>query len=276
MNTLQKTLLPNGVLSFLSGVAIALANEGLATIFSSQHNEIFVGLGAVLAAFGLLVLGVAVASNTTGTLLVFLLDSIWVLATLVVLLFRPFELAPAARWITALYGLPVLAFVWFQGHVLHALDRKAQGGPKTLHFEREVAAAPAEVWPVISDVANYHRVAPNIDRVEILSGSGRGQVRRCAHAGQQWTETCTLWREGEAFAFRVDTAAADYPYPFASLSGHWEVQPAAAGSANLKMTFSFRYKHVFQSVLLHPLLRRRFAKIAGQLLDNWQQQLEKR
>lgn len=125
-------------------------------------------------------------------------------------------------------------------------------------------------------MANYHKVAPNIDGVEVVSGEGKGMIRRCSHGEDHWTETCSLWVPEQVYSFEVDTHAHNYPYPFKSLRGQWEVESSGQSASKITMLFEFQYKRKFQNWLLHHFLRAKFSKIAEDLLDNWQNILEKK
>lgn len=96
---------------------------------------------------------------------------------------------------------------------------------------RIVSVSPEVAWQGMTDHAGYADVADNLSRVEVASGHGLGMCRRCSDTkGRSWIETCTLWDEGRAYAFTVDTNAPDYPYPLAELRGIWGVAPVEQGS----------------------------------------------
>ena len=145
---------------------------------------------------------------------------------------------------------------------------------KKFIFERDVNATKTATWKVISDVANYHSVAPNVDDVKIISGERTGMVRSCSHGKDNWTETCTLWEEGEQYSFEVNTTAPDYPYPLKYLKGTWKIQELAPGQTRIIMIFDFTYKRKIHYVILHPFMKGKFNKICDELLNNWQGMLE--
>ena len=115
---------------------------------------------------------------------------------------------------------------------------------KKLVFRRTVVAKKTKVWEIISDVANYHQVAPNIDDVKIISGKGEGMVRQCTHGNGSWKETCSIWEKEKRFAFEVDTTAPDYPFPFKSLQGMWKINQIGPLETEIIMEFQFAYKIV--------------------------------
>ncbi len=94
-----------------------------------------------------------------------------------------------------------------------------------------VPVSPRVAWQVMTDHEAYGDAADNLRKVEVLSGQGVGMCRRYydTHGGG-WSETCTLWDEGRAYAFSVHTEAPDYPYPLKELTGTWRVDPVEQGS----------------------------------------------
>lgn len=135
---------------------------------------------------------------------------------------------------------------------------------------RHVSAPPEIVWPVVSDVAGYGDVAPNLSRVEIVQGARESLERRCYDLkGRGWNERCEFWDEGHAYAMEVDTGAPDYPYPFRALRGTWRVVPEGAGS-RIEMQFDFRLKYGPLGRLLGYVMRPAFSRVCGKLIDNWE------
>ena len=274
MTILQRALLPNGVLAFLSGVAIVIKREQLTTIFGLADTAPLTIVGVVVALFGLTVLAEVKMQRALASLWIITQDALWVVGTIVLVIWQVFDLTAAAYWIIALYALPVLAFIWFQSHGLCALDNKPGSNRKVFVFKRRVSATKEKVWEVISDISNYHKAAPNIDSTQIISGEGHGSVRRCSHGKESWTETCTLWDEGNEYSYEVDTAAPDYPYPLKFFKGTWRVNYAKAHETEVEMEFEFEYKKRYQNLLIHPVMKFRFTKACKTLLNNWQKKME--
>jgi len=147
-------------------------------------------------------------------------------------------------------------------------------GIKSFAYSRKVKANKEKTWSVISDVSNYHKIASNIDSVEIISGEGKGMVRKCTHKANSWTEVSTLWEEGEQYSFKVNTDAEDYPYPLKFLQGTWKVKEISKNETEIVMRFDFAYSRRIHNWLLHPFMKSKFNKICEELLDNWQRKLE--
>jgi len=86
-------------------------------------------------------------------------------------------------------------------------------------------------YQVMPDRAGYAGVANNLSRVEVVSGGGLGMRRRCYdNRGRGWSETCSLWEEGYAYSFDLQTSAPDYPYPLREMKGTWRAEPFKEGS----------------------------------------------
>lgn len=76
-------------------------------------------------------------------------------------------------------------------------------------------------------------------RVEVVSGEGKGMVRRCvARGGKDWTETCTLWDPGRRHAVEVDPAA--YPFPLATVGCLSYVEPQGDGQHRIGALFQLQ------------------------------------
>jgi len=141
-------------------------------------------------------------------------------------------------------------------------------------FQRRVAAPAEAAWLVVSDVGNYHRVAPNINQARVVSGSGAGMVRQCSNSDGAWTELCTTWRDGHSYSFEVDTEAKDYPYPFSKLVGTWSVIPVSGRECEIVMDFAFEFRSADVERDVYPVMKEQFSSVCESLLDNWQNEIE--
>uniref|UniRef100_UPI003742D91A type II toxin-antitoxin system RatA family toxin n=1 Tax=Changchengzhania lutea TaxID=2049305 RepID=UPI003742D91A len=143
-----------------------------------------------------------------------------------------------------------------------------------MSFQRKVKASKTDVWNIISDIENYHKVASNIDNVKIISGEGEGMIRSCSHGKDSWSETCILWENEKQYSFLIDTKAPDYPYPFKTLKGIWKVDEIGTSNSEITMEFEFEYSKKIHNIILHPLLKLKFTKVCLEIMDNWQSILE--
>ncbi|MFX0558650.1 type II toxin-antitoxin system RatA family toxin [Maribacter sp. CXY002] len=276
MNQLQKALQLNALFSGLSGILLVAAHNRVAGLFDTPNSSVFQVTGAALIYFSLTIVYEIKHQNLLRVLFIIVQDSLWVIGSIIVLIFQPFDISMTGNGVMAAIALIVLLMAISQTNALAQTDSIANKGIKQLRFERTVKATIASVWKVISDVANYHEVAPNVDDVKIISGEGKGMVRSCSHGKDSWTETCSLWEEEKEYAFEVNTNAPDYPYPFKYLKGNWKVEAIDNSQTRVIMLFEFEYKRKFQNWLLHPILKVKFGKTAEKLLNNWQNQIEKK
>lgn len=277
MNTLRKSLLGNAIFSAVSGILLILFHEYAAHLFGMSGSRAFWIIGFLLLPFALSVFVEVRRERLTNVLFIILQDGLWVLGSAVLLVFQPFGISPAGNWMIGTVAAVVLGFGVAQSIGILQTDSGSVYSRKKLAFGRKVAAPKSEAWDLISEVSDYHSVAPNVEGVEILSGAGEGMVRRCLNGDGQWTETCTEWKEGQRFVFEVDTSAPDYPYPFSSFKGAWEVEEAATDiSSTIRMEFEFDYGQSLYALLLHPFIKKKFNRVCRELLDNWEWRLAER
>lgn len=265
----------NALFSFLSGSYLFLFSDFFTKVILVGNSPLYQTIGGVLMAFGLLVFTQALKPRHTMVLFIIFQDMLWVLGSAFLLIFRPFDISGTGLLIMALVALVVLSFAILQYLGLAQYDDLTPEGRKRLVYQRTINADKEMVWKVVSDVSNYHRVAPNIDAVEIISGQGEGLVRSCTHGSASWTEVATLWEEGEQYSFQVRTEAKDYPFPLSHLTGNWKVEEVSEAMTKITMTFEFEYEMKIKKFLLHPLMKPQFGRICKALLDNWQNELEK-
>lgn len=275
MNLLQITLLCNGVFSLASGLFLLLFRNKMALWFGREKSILFLIIGFALLYFSYSIFKEVKSPNLESVVFIIVQDLVWVVASIAILWAKPFSISLLGNQIIAIVALIVLIFGIGQSVGVSQIDSIGDSEHKQLQFERTVNASKENVWKVVADVANYHQVAPNIDRVEILSGQGKGMVRRCSHKTDHWTEVATLWEEGEQYVFEVDTGAEDYPYPLKHLQGTWKVEKVSERQTRIIMIFEFKYNRKIHSLILHPFMKTQFNKICEALLDNWQTELEK-
>ena len=274
MNQLQKSLQLNALFSGISGILLIAFNKYVAILFNIPNALVFQITGAALIFFSLTIVYEIKRQNLLGILLIIFQDLLWAVGSAILLILQPFEISIFGYTIIAAVALIVLFMASNQAKALAQTDSIPSKSNKQLSFERTVKATKASVWKVISNVANYHEVAPNVEDVKIISGEGEGLVRSCSHGKNSWTETCSMWDEEREYAFEVNTAAPAYPYPFKYLKGNWKVEEIDNSHTKVIMLFEIEYRKKFQNWLLHPILKGKFSKTAEELLDNWQRQIE--
>ncbi len=275
MNKLQKSLRLNAIFSGISGITLIVLNKQIANLFETTNTTVFWVIGIVLLFFASTIIYEIIKQQPIAVLWIIIQDFLWVIGSIALIAVNPFEISKAGNSTIAIIAFIVLFMGINQSKALAQVDSAGNKKDKHFKFERIIKADKQSVWKVISDVANYDKVAPNIDAVKIISGEGRGMVRSCSHGKDSWSETCSMWIEEKAYSFEVNTSAPDYPYPFRFLKGTWEVQEIDSSTTKIIMLFDFQYKRKYQNWLLHPLLKGKFSKTAEELLDNWQKLLGK-
>lgn len=275
MKILRFALVFNSIFSLITGVTLAAQSGTVSRLFGVDANVVFTSLGFSLIAFSVAVFTVSRQKpiQPLPVLIIIVLDIVWVFSSIVLLLSNPFEFTQTGNMLVAVVALIVLIVAILQTIGMATVDKNPDTGHKELLFDRTVPNDAGAVWDIISDVANYHHVAPNIDDVKIVSGSGEGMVRQCSQGDGRWTEDCILWKEGEQFSFRVNTKAPDYPFPLSFLQGTWRVTPNGYNQSKIEMKFEFQYKRKILNVLLHPIMAPKFRSIVKELLDNWEKKL---
>jgi ribosome-associated toxin RatA of RatAB toxin-antitoxin module len=274
MNKLQKYLTANAIFSTLTGIIAIAFQEHVEKIFTVKPSNFFFILGILLILFALTIVVEIKKQRALPILWITTQDMMWVISSIVVIIWNPFDIPTEGNIIIGAVAIVVLLLGFGQARGLARIDEGTDQGKKVFQFERKVKGTKSKVWEVISDVANYHEVAPNIDRAMIISGEKKGLVRACSHGKDKWTETCTLWEEERQYSFTVDTKATNYPYPFRSLKGTWIVDGVSAYESKLSMVFEFEYKKPIQNILAHPFIKYKFTKVGEELLDNWQKLIE--
>lgn len=273
---MKRALTINATFSGLSGILMIIFRQQLMNLFEAFSTTHFLAVGILLIFFSLTILYETKRQNAIAILWIITQDMLWVVGSVWLLIFHPFDFSRDGNYTIGVVALVVLLMALNQSSALAQVDSVQGKKVKHFNFIRTVVATKADTWKVISDVENYHKVAPNIDDVKIISGEGQGMVRSCSHGKDSWTETCSAWQEEKTYSFIVNTNAPDYPYPFKYLKGTWEVEEIDSNHTTIKMHFEFEYKKKFQNVLVHPLLRGKFKKVAEELLDNWQKLVERK
>lgn len=278
MKNLQLALSLNAAFSMITGIIMILFPQSLATLFAIEITTPFwlIGIGLVLFSTAVYVLSRQSPIHLIQVFIIILLDIGWVIGSIAVIGLGLFSISAAGQLAIAGIGVIVSGFALHQSYALmHVHSTGKTATLKAFQFNREVRSDRDSVWNVISDLNNYHNIAPNIDETHIVSGEGKGMVRSCSSDGNSWSETCTVWKPGRKYSFLIDTAAPDYPYPLKYLQGTWAVNPSSNGIVDIEMLFEFEYKHSIQALFIHPFMGSWFTGVCEELLDNWEREIKK-
>jgi len=272
MEFLKFALLSNSLFSLTIGIILTVQASSISNLFGVQESWFFTALGIALVLFStiLFYIGRQKPIHPISAFVIIILDIMWVAGSAVILLLDPFNLTQTGNILIGIVALIVLVITLLEARGLYLLDKNPKTGFKEFKYKRKVSANKSTAWKIISDVANYHHVAPNIDEVKVISGLGEGMVRQCSQGDGTWTEKCILWNEGVEYSFRVNTDAPSYPFPFSFLQGTWKVQPINERESIIEMLFELQFSKKIYNLLLHPFMAPKFDKIVDELLDNWE------
>ena len=212
---LRNTLRINALTSTLGGLVCVLAGGWTSTTLGTRHAGLvrLVGLGLVVFAVGVAaVAGSRVSKLSRWAPVVSTADAVWVVATVATV---------GAGWYSAIgvavvggVALMVGGFGLAQFRASRHLCSVVATRPMSMfdevppvevaHVERTVRSGREVAWAVVTDHELYGRLAPNLSAVHVQSGTGAGMVRVCSNkSGEEWSETCAVWDEGERFEVNV-------------------------------------------------------------------------
>lgn len=146
-----------------------------------------------------------------------------------------------------------------------------------LTYDRRIDAPASVAWDVISDHRIYADAAPNLASVEVIEGDGPNMLRRCVDTdGNEWTERCTEWDEGEGFAVSVDVATSDFHRRlFHRFEGEWSVADVD-DEVVASMAFEFEPRFGPLGRLLSWYFQTRAPDLVEPIFDRWEAEMEAR
>jgi hypothetical protein len=123
MKTLKNVMLINAISSGATGLGLIAFAGLIAGLFETSMTGPFVEVGAFLLAFAILVFSVSRGNpvNTRAVRLVIVLDTLWVIASLVIVLFQPFAISMLGYIAIAAVALWVAAMAYLQSAGLKQL-----------------------------------------------------------------------------------------------------------------------------------------------------------
>jgi hypothetical protein len=269
----RNVLRANAVVSASTGLAAALAAGPLGALLDVPAVAVR-GIGFGLVAFSA---GLVVAAGARHrrlpvlTRAIAVADAAWVVASAGLIAVGMFSTVGAA-----VVGAAALVVAGFAVLEVRGARRMLAAGPApdanppmeaiTVSAEGDVAIERA--WEIITDHELYGRLAPSLSRVETTSEDGPGLTRRCVSTkGQAWSEACTLWDEGRAYAVEVDTS--DYPYPLSVMRGRWAVEPAGPRRTRFRMDFVFQPRPTMPGRGFAWAMHLAFPRILRKILRGW-------
>lgn len=269
----RNVLRTNAVVSASTGLLAVVAAGPLGTLLDLPTVAVG-GIGVGLVAFsGGLVLATGVRHSRLSALTRAIAgaDTAWVVVIAVLIIAGVFSVEGAV--VVGATGLVVGAFALLElrgAQQVLRLGSPPDASPPveaiTISTEAEIPVATA--WETITDHDRYGRLAPSLSRVDASRSDGPGFARRCVNTkGQAWSETCTMWDEGRAYAVEVDTS--EYPYPLSLMRGCWSVDPVAVNRTRFQMDFVFQPRSTITGRGFAWAMHLAFPRVLRRILRGW-------
>lgn len=274
IHRLRGVLRANAAFSAAGGL-LAVVGFALIDDLVGANGALVAATGAGLISFAVAVLAVASLEPRRmlrGTALVSVADTVWAIATVVVV--TTVDLGATGVAVLTAIALVVAGFALAQvrlGSNAHNIDDLDAPVAEEIRVQHHVAAPASAMWPLITNHELYGRLAPNLSRVEVTGGEGEGMRRRCHDTrGRGWNETCTLWDDGHEFAVEVDTS--DYPHPLTHMRGRWAVDPDNEDSL-ITMHFEFTPRPGIPGGVFAALMLLAFRPILRRIIRGWEREV---
>ncbi len=108
MNKLQKALKINSLFSSVSGILLVLLNQQIAKLFRTSNNTVFWIVGIILIFFALTIWYEIRKQRNLAVSWIIIQDYIWVLGSLILIIFNPFNISMIGNLIIGIVALVVL------------------------------------------------------------------------------------------------------------------------------------------------------------------------
>ncbi|MDB4292895.1 hypothetical protein N9954_05755 [Maribacter sp.] len=108
MNHLQKSLRANAVFSIFSGLTLVLFHSKIARLFGQETTTVFWIVGLILLYFTATIVYEIRRQRYLAVVWISIQDFLWVLGSIVLLVFEPFEISKIGRGIITVVALVVL------------------------------------------------------------------------------------------------------------------------------------------------------------------------
>ncbi|MGL1887622.1 MAG: hypothetical protein OCD76_13990 [Reichenbachiella sp.] len=108
MNALQKALTANTIFSSISGMIMVLLNRQIAHLFGTDNNTVFWVVGLALIFFAITIWYEITRQRKLAVLWIVTQDFIWVLGSIILVIFNPFHITQMGNVIIGIVALIVL------------------------------------------------------------------------------------------------------------------------------------------------------------------------
>jgi CBS domain-containing protein len=134
-------------------------------------------------------------------------------------------------------------------------------------LKRSIKAHANVVWRVITDHEYFTEIAPDIVKVEKVSGEKLGMVQRLYHkSGKVWEEKCIDWKENSGYTMEIDTHG--YPMPVSKMHRSCSMEEMK-NNIVIRLKYNYTPKYGPYGILLNkihilPILK----MFTSRLMDN--------
>jgi hypothetical protein len=109
MNHLKKALTINALFSSISGIILILLNRQIADIFGTKNNTVFWCIGVALIYFALTIWYERTKQRKLAVLWIIIQDFLWVLGSIILISFNPFQVTQNGTLIIGVVSVIVLS-----------------------------------------------------------------------------------------------------------------------------------------------------------------------
>ncbi len=138
MNTLQKFFTMNATFSTFCGVMSLMFQKNIENLFGLEPSNFFMILGILLLFFALTIVVEIKKQRALASLWIIIQDILWVIGSLLLLLFNPFNISLEGNVIITIVALVVLIMAIGQSKGLARIDEESKKGRKLFRFKRKV------------------------------------------------------------------------------------------------------------------------------------------
>ena len=243
IRALKIVLWANTLFSTTFALIFIFESEKVASYLGWPSPILVAGLGAGLGGFALYVLLIALYPRRGHVRLVVLLDSLWVLGSLLLVTLP----RGSGRLGITLVALAVALLAALQARCL-----KRAALPRRLHkfgVQADIEAPVDTVWKVLADIGTVARWNPGVSASRLTSAAtGNGSSRRCDLGSNAFLEeTVVTWQPREQLTMRVTNTN----LPFTQADIHFRLTSITAHSTTVTVTPEYRLKYGVYGELLN-------------------------
>lgn len=108
MNKLQKALKANTLFSSISGILMILLNRQIADVFETKNTTVFLIVGVILIYFAVTIWYEINKQRKLAILWIIIQDFLWVLGSLILIIFNPFQITLIGNLIIGMIAIIVM------------------------------------------------------------------------------------------------------------------------------------------------------------------------